>query len=242
MSRTYLVLLAGGVGSRVGAPVPKQFVDVLGKPVIAYTLEAFQNHPEIDAIEVVCVAGYEEVLGRICRDHGISKIFRTVAGGVDYQHSVMNGVRGLADVAQPDDVVMIHWAASPFVSDEIISDSIRVCREHGNAISSCPAFLLYGTNDGDCARDVIDRDTFMTMNAPQSFLFRNAMELHDKAERTGLIDQVEPHTTTLMARLGMPIYFSKGDQVNIKITTARDLDLFEGFVLMKQNRSKNHQD
>lgn len=232
----YVILIAGGVGNRLGAGIPKQFVEVLGKPVIAYTLQRFQNHPEIDGIEIVCVDGYQEELLKIVRENSISKVVKIVKGGQEYENSIMNGVNGLNDVAKSDDIVMIHWAASPFVSDEIISDNIRVCKEKGNAMSASYSYLLYGTNDGDCAKGVINRDTFKTLSAPQSFVYKNIVWLYEQVEQKHLMDKVEPHTTALMTALGMPIYFSKGSQTNIKITTKEDLDLFRGYVMAQSTK------
>ena len=148
----YVIIIAGGVGSRLGAKVPKQFVEVLGKPIIAYTMEHFQNHPEINGIELVCVDGFQEHLKSTAENYGITKIIKIVKGGSEYERSIMNGVAGLAGIAKPDDVVMIHWAASPFLSEEMITDNIRVCRERGNAITASYSYLLYGSNDGDCAK------------------------------------------------------------------------------------------
>ena len=120
----YVIIIAGGVGSRLGASVPKQFVEVLGKPIIAYTLEHFQRHSEIDAIELVCVDGYQDHLKEIVDRFGITKVIKIVKGGFDYEHSIMNGVSGLEGIAKPDDLVMVHWAASPFLTEDIISDNL----------------------------------------------------------------------------------------------------------------------
>ena len=229
--------MAGGVGNRVGASIPKQFIEIQGKPVIAYTMQVFQNHPEIDGIMLVCVRGYEDALRKIVEENEITKVIKIVEGGKDYEHSIMNGVKGFESIAKEDDVIQIHWAASPFVSKEIITDNIRVCKSKGNAISACKAFVLYGVNDGDHADRVIDRDTFMSLSAPQAFLFKNIKELYKLAEEKNVFDYIEPHTTNIMAELGIPIYFSKGNQTNIKITTKEDLRLFEGFVLLNNNSS-----
>lgn len=231
---TYCILMAGGVGNRVGAGIPKQFVEVLGKPVIAYTMRKLHQCSEIDHIVLSCIDGYQSMLQKIADDNGITKVLKIVTGGKDYEHSIINGVKGLEDIAQPDDVILIHWAASPFVSDEILKDNIRVCKEKGNAMSSCSAFVLYGTNNGDHADGIIDRDTFKCLSAPQSFLYRDIVEFYRQVEEKHLFDTVEAHTTSLMAALNWPIYFSKGDQTNIKITTPEDLKLFEGYVLYEQ--------
>ena len=237
---TYCILMAGGVGNRVGAGVPKQFVSVLGKPVIAYTMQKLQQCSDIDAIELVCVDGFQDKLKRIADENGIVKAFKIVTGGKDYEHSIINGVKGLKDIAKDDDVVMMHWAASPFVSDEVLKDCIRVCKEKGNAMSSCSAFVLYGKNNGDHADGIIDRDTFKSLSAPQSFLYKDIVEFYRQVEEKHLFDTVEAHTTSLMAALNWPIYFSKGDQTNIKITTPEDLKLFEGYVLYEQAHANDN--
>lgn len=232
--------MAGGVGNRVGAGIPKQFVEILGKPVIAYTMQKLQQCSDIDHIVLSCVDGFQEKLQKIADDNGITKVLKIVTGGKDYEHSIMNGVKGLEGIAQPDDVVQIHWAASPFVSDEILKDNIRVCKEKGNAMSSCNAFVLYGTNNGDHADGILDRETFKCLSAPQSFLYKNIIEFYRQVEGKNLFATVEAHTTSLMAALNMPIYFSKGDQTNIKITTKEDLDLFTGYVLLQQYKDKQN--
>ena len=210
----------------MGAKVPKQFVEVLGKPIIAYTMEHFQNHPEIDGIELVCVDGFQDHLKGIVEKFGITKVIKIVKGGSEYERSIMNGVAGLEDIAKSDDVVMIHWSASPFISEEMITDNIRVCREKGNAITASYSYLLYGTNDGDCAKKNINRETFMTLSAPQSFLYKVITAIYKQVEEKNMFSYVEPHTPAFMAELGIPIYFSKGSHTNIKITTKEDVDLF----------------
>lgn len=236
----FVIIIAGGVGSRLGAAVPKQFVEVLGKPVIAYTMEHFQNHPEIDAIELVCVDGYQDHLKAITEKYGITKLLKIVKGGSEYERSIMNGVAWLEGIAKPDDIVMIHWAASPFLSEEIITDNIRVCKEKGNAITASYSYLLYGSNDGDCAKKAINRESFMTLSAPQSFLFKNIVDLYKQVEEKKMFETVEEHhTTVFMAELGIPLYFSKGSHTNIKITTKEDIDLFLGYQLAKQYKEKH---
>lgn len=228
----YVIIIAGGVGNRLGAGIPKQFVEVLGKPVIAYTMEHFQNHSEIDAIELVCVDGYQEHLKEITEKYGITKLLKIVKGGAEYERSIMNGVAGLEGIAKPDDIVMIHWSASPFLNEEMISDNIRVCKEKGNAITASYSYLLYGSNDGNCAMKAINRESFMTLSAPQSFLYKNIVDLYKQVEEKKMFETIdEHHTTVFMAELGIPLYFSKGSHTNIKITTKEDLDLFRGYLL-----------
>jgi 2-C-methyl-D-erythritol 4-phosphate cytidylyltransferase len=230
----YVIILAGGVGNRLGAGIPKQFINIFDKPIIVYTMEHFQNHPQVDAIELVCVDGFQQQLQQIVDENHISKVFQIVKGGTEYERSLMNGVKGLKGIAKPDDVVMVHWAASPFITEDIISDNIRICKEKGNAISASYSYLLYGTNDGDCSKKAINRETFMTLAAPQSFLYKVIVEIYRQVEEKNMFDYCEAHTTAFMTELGIPIYFSKGSHSNIKITTKEDLDLFRGYLLNKK--------
>lgn len=236
----YVIIIAGGVGRRLGAKVPKQFVEVLGKPIIAYTMEHFQNHSDIDGIELVCVDGYQDHLKEIAEKYGITKVMKMVKGGSEYERSIMNGVAGLEGIAMPDDVVMVHWAASPFIDEEMITDNIRVCKEKGNAITASFSYLLYGTNDGDCAKKNINRNTFMTLSAPQSFLYKVISDIYKQVEEKNMFEYVEAHTPAFMAELGIPIYFSKGSHTNIKITEKEDVDLFLGLQLAKKYREEHH--
>ena len=136
------IILAGGVGSRLGADKPKQFIEVLGKPVLVYTIEAFQNHPEIDAIEVVCIESHIDYLKELIKEYNLDKVKWITKGGKDFQHSVINGVNNLKDKIDDEDIVLVHYGASPFVSEDIISDAIRVCKEKGNSSPAMSSVLL----------------------------------------------------------------------------------------------------
>lgn len=230
------IILAGGAGTRVGAQKPKQFIEVLGKPLFCYTIEKFEFHPEIDFIEFVCVESYIDFAKRKIEAYGYKKVRLITPGGCDFQHSVMNGIYALEGIAADEDVLLIHWAASPFVEMDEISDAIRVCKEKGNCIAAFPAYLLYGkkADDGDGSIEGIDRDTFMVMNAPQCFLFHYVREMYDEAQEKGLLEGIDPHTTTLMYSMGRRIFFSKGRQSSIKITTEEDFDTFLGYLLAKE--------
>ena len=228
------IILAGGVGSRVGADIPKQFIKVLGKPILVYTIEAFQNHPEIDAIEVVCIKSHIDYLNELVDEYNLDKVKWITEGGADFQHSVINGVNNLKGVLDDEDIVLVHYGASPFVQEDIITDAIRVCRDKGNSSPAMSSPLLVGTNDGDKSTEWIDRDGIVIFNAPQCFKFSYITQLYDEAIEKDLLDKVEPHTTTLMYLMGREIYFSKSSQINIKITNKEDIDLFKGYVLAKK--------
>ncbi len=231
------IILAGGVGSRLGADKPKQFIEILGKPIIVYTIEAFQNHPEIDAIEVVCIESHINHLKQLVEKYNLHKVKWITKGGEDFQHSVINGINNLKNKIKDDDIVMVHYGASPFVTEDVITDAIRVCKEKGNSSPAMASLLLLGSNDGEKSTTWIDRDKVVIFNAPQCFKFSYITQLYDEAIAKGYLEKVEPHTTTLMYYMGREIYFSKGNQTNIKITTKEDLDLFEGYVMMKNAKN-----
>lgn len=240
------VILAGGVGARVGADRPKQFIEVLGKPVLYYTIEEFQKHSLIDAIEVVCHKSWKDYLHQIIADGGFDKVKWIADGGDTFQESVLNGVFYLEDKVDEDDIILVHFGASPFLEDYIITDNIRVCKEKGNAISTTDFFVLSGIKDStksvddkdNYTHEYIDRETIACMSSPHAFRYGLINGFYKEAIQTGVINEVEPHTTTLMQKMNIPIYFSKGSQTNIKITRKEDLDLFEGYLL--ERRKKNY--
>lgn len=229
------LILAGGTGERVGAPVPKQFIEVEGKPVIVYTLERFEECGDVDAVVVACLPSWIDELRALAEQFGLSKVCKVIEGGVTYQDSVMRGLAAVERICSDDDVVAIHFAASPFVTGEIISDSIRVAREHGNGISSDPVVLCLAQKDilDDDRSSLIglDRDRVLGLNSPQSFTLGYLRDLYAEGEDRGILDKIDPHTTSLMAALGRRLYFSKGSTANIKITKPEDLRLFRGWVL-----------
>lgn len=241
------VILAGGIGSRVGADRPKQFIEVLGKPILAYTVEVFQKHSEIDAIEVVCHKSWKDYLNGMVKEYGLDKVKWVANGGDTFQESVLNGINYLEDKISRDDIILVHFGASPFIQDYIITDCIKVCKEKGNAISTIDYFLLSGfkhstksVNDPEnYTEEYINRDTVACMNSPHAFIYGFIKDIYDEAIETGVINEVEPHTTTLMYKMGKRIYFAKGSQTNIKITQKEDLDLFEGYVMMKKSREND---
>ncbi|MCR5794387.1 MAG: 2-C-methyl-D-erythritol 4-phosphate cytidylyltransferase [Solobacterium sp.] len=242
------LILAGGVGNRLGANIPKQFIEILGKPVLAYTIEEFEKHPDIDAILVACVKPYIDYMWEMKEKYNFTKLKWVCEGGDTFQGSVLNGVRFLEDKIGREDIVLVHFGASPFITPDIITDNIRVCREKGNAISATDYMYLSGvkkstksvTDPDNYTEEYIDRDTIAAMNSPHAFQYGFISGMYKEAIETGMIDKVEPHTTTLMYAMGKKIYFSYGSQINIKITRKEDLDLFEGYVLMKQRRAQQN--
>ena len=244
------VILAGGMGNRMRENVPKQFVEVQGKPVLAYTLEHFEAHPKIDAILVVCLKPYMDSVWKLKERFHFSKLTWVTEGGSTLLESAWNGVRYLKDKIDRKDLVLLHLGASPFLTGEIISDSIRVCREKGNAISATDFYLTSAkkastasvSDPENYTEEYLDRDTLAIMNTPHTFEFGFLYDLYTEAIQSGVIHTAAPQTTSLVLAMGKPIYFSLGSQRNIKLTRKEDLRLLEGYALEQMiNSNEQHQ-
>lgn len=234
-----VLMLAGGVGTRMGACIPKQFIKIKGKPIIAYTLDILEKNKNIDTVEIVCVHGFEDLLQQIIEEYGFKKVRWICEGGPTFSLSVYNGLKNLRDELKPDDLLMIHMSVAPFIGNDIIDDAIRVAKEKGNSISENPCYLCMGSHDTDeySTKSVL-RETITGLNTPQTFHFGELIGLYDRAEAEGVLDNLEPHTTSVYYYYERPLYFSKGSQLNIKITNQDDLDLFEAFCIMKEQRQE----
>lgn len=232
------IILAGGVGSRVGADRPKQFVEVLEKPVLAYTIEIFEKHLDVEAIEVVCHKSWKGYLEEIVDRFQYKKVKWIVDGGDTFQNSVINGVNYLKDKINVDDYVLVQYGAAPFTSEKIVSDVIRVMKEKGSAVTATPCYQLLGSMDGETSNNWVDRDKYIQIACPYGFKYEYLLSIYNRADQCGLIDKIEPHTTSLMYALGEHLNLAYGDQTNIKITTKEDFDIFEGYVLMKEKHEK----
>ena len=231
------IILAGGFGSRIGSSVPKQFIEILGKPVMAYTLELFQSHPLIDIIEIVCPTDSKIKIQNILDEYDINKAKWFAESGATFQQSTINGIFALKDKVKDDDIVVLTSASSPMLTHEIISDSIKVCQEHGNAVAANEMILCTGIKDNEyCSSTGILRESLIGFNFPWTFRYDLVCSVYEKAIKTGDIDRLEPHTTSVLLEYGYTIYFSKSSTSNIKITHKEDLDLFEGLLLLREKR------
>ena len=228
------LLIAGGAGNRMHQDIPKQFITVNERPVIVYTLEAFEKHPEIDAIAVVCIEGWENVLWAYSKQFNITKLKYVIPGGENGQESIRNGVFEVEKHFESDDLVLIHDAIRPMVSAEIISDSIRVAREYGNAITVIPcAEAMLQTDDGIVSVGSYPRDRLKRTQTPQTFRLGEICDLHRRALDAGITNSVA--SCTLKIEMGEQVYFSSGSEKNIKLTTVEDIDIFKALLAAKRS-------
>lgn len=236
------IILAGGTGSRVGAGIPKQFIKIMDKPILAYTLELFQSNENIDTIEIVCHKDWIDDVENICKKYDISKKQWLCTGGSTFQESTMNGIFNLKGKIGQDDIVVISFGVAPMTPQEDINDSIRVCKEHGNAIASADIDLCTCIKDDESSTTQnIIRETMKCFANPWTFKFGELCEAYEEAIEKDILKDLEPHTTSLYLALGKKLWFSQCTSPQAKITHKTDLDIFEGSLLLKEKREKENE-
>lgn len=228
------LIIAGGSGARMHQNIPKQFLNVYDKPVIVYTLEAFERHKEIDAIMVVCIKGWEHILNAYAEQFNIKKLKHVVIGGENGQASIRNGVFELEKYYSGEDIILIHDAIRPLVSEEIISDCIRVAKKNGSAVAVIPcAEAMLETENQISAKKSYPRECLKRTQTPQAFSLKTIGELHREALDAGITNSIA--TCTLMTELGKQVFFSCGSEKNIKLTTVEDIDIFKALLSAKRS-------
>lgn len=225
------VLLAGGVDPAFKMDIPKQFVNVYNKPIIVYTMQKFQNHPEVDAIMIACLKGWENMVQAYAKQFHIDKLRWVITGGVSGQETSKLAAEELMQSCRDDDIVIIHDAIRPPVSDEIISDSVHTCEKKGmgiSAVTSMDNVML--TDDGICGLRSISRYAFRRIQTPQSYHLGDLQEFHREAIEKGILN--ENDTNNMVSKLGQKVYLSKGSDLNIKINTVEDVEMFKSLYNM----------
>ena len=230
------VIIAGGKGHRMGQEIPKQFLNVYDKPVIIYTLEGFQRHQEIDAIEAVCLEGWSEMLWAYAKQFNIDKLRWVTPSGETAQESIRNGVFALREVCASEDIVVIHDGIRPMVEDFVLTDVLVKCRQYGNGVTSLPYNeQIFVSGDGESTTQYIPRDTLRRVSTPQAYRYRKLLWAYEKAFSEGIGIQAATYANTLMADLGERLYFAAGSEKNIKLTTKDDFELFKTYMKMEKD-------
>ena len=229
---TIAVIIAGGSGSRMGQDIPKQFINVYDKPVLIYTLEGFQKHPQIDAIEVVCIDGWHDVLWAYARQFGISKLKWVVSGGKTGQESIRNGVFHLEGKAEQDDIIIVHDGIRPLVDESVLTDVIVKCAQFGNAVTSLPYNeQIFVIDDEISTTKYIPRETLRRVSTPQAYKFGLLDAKYHEAFEKKIGIYGSSYTNTMMVELGERLYFAAGSDKNIKLTTKDDLEMLKAYQL-----------
>lgn len=230
------LLTAAGIGSRMGQDIPKQFIHVNNKPLIVYTLEAFERHPSIDEIVIVTLPNWMDVVKAYASQFNITKLKAIVPGGDTGQESIHNGLMAIKDAHESENpIVMIHDGNRCLVSSEIISNSLAVYQKHGSAVAAIPCVeaVFYSRDGGLSSTTSIPREQLYRTQTPHTYALDKLLWAHEQAAEKGIENTAA--SCTLMQALGETVYFSKGAEKNMKITTTEDLDLFE--VLLHTERT-----
>ena len=220
------LIIAGGVGNRMGQDIPKQFLYINNCPVIIKTMLAFEQHPDIHEIAVVCLQGWETVLKSYANQYSITKFKYIFPGGMNGQDSIRNGIFGLLEKGcSGEDMILIHDAVRPLVSQEIISNNIVTCRKYGNAITVIKCVEAILESDDKLSSDIsISRDKLFRTQTPQTFFLRDIAEAHKQALEKGITASVS--SCTLMIELG--------EEKNIKLTNPEDVEIYKSLLQSEQ--------
>ena len=211
--------------------IPKQFLTINDCPVIIYTLAAFQNHPEIDAIAVVCLEGWENVLKAYAKQFGITKLKYIFKGGESVQESIRNGVLDLKEICTDEDIVVIHDGIRPIVDIDVLSSVIATCKKYGNGVTSLPYNeQIFRKKDDISTTEYIVRDTLRRVQTPQAYKFAKLLWAYTEAFEKGIGIYGSSYTNTMMVDLGETLYFAAGSEKNIKITTIADIEIFQSLL------------
>lgn len=227
----YALIIAGGSGNRMGQDIPKQFMHVDDCPIIVHTLLAFERHPDIHGIAVVCLDGWQTVLRSYANQFSVTKLKWIFKGGDSGMESIHNGIYGLREEGcQGEDLVLIHDAVRPLLSQDIISSNIAICQKYGYAITGirCREAILE-SEDGFSTTKGIPRDKLIRTQTPQTFRLHNIIEAHEEAAVRGIENSVA--SCTLMAELGgREMHIVPGSEKNIKVTTVEDLEILKALM------------
>ncbi|WP_288300196.1 2-C-methyl-D-erythritol 4-phosphate cytidylyltransferase [uncultured Lactobacillus sp.] len=231
------IIIAGGVGKRMGQSIPKQFINVNDKPVLIYTLESFQKHPQIDAIELVCVDGWQDVARAYIKQYGITKLKWIVTGGKTGQESIRNGVYNLEGKVKDTDLIIIHDGVRPLVDSEVLTDVIVKGKKYGNAVTSMPyneQIFVIDSKDETVTNKYIPRETLRRVSTPQAYSFKLLDDKYHEAFKKQIGIKGSAYTNTMMVDLGVKLHFAIGSDKNIKLTTKDNLDMFKAYLNMEK--------
>ncbi len=229
---TTAIILAGGLDIHFELNIPKQFVNVNNRPLISYTLEQFQNHPDIDSIVVMCLDGWQEMVRVYAKQFNIGKLDAILTGGKDAQESTYLGLKYLKETAKTGDMVVIHDAIRPLVTKELISKSIQKCRNDGMGVAATSIMdTIMHTTDRQEGDKALRRDEIMKVQTPQTFSFEYIWKMHEKSIREGKTGAWD--NCSMLSRLGERVIFSEGSDFNLRINTPEDVEMFWALYKMR---------
>ena len=219
------VIFAGGQGDRMRLySRPKQFLEFRNKPVLVYTIERFQYHPEIDAIIVACLKDWIPYIQEQLKKYQLTKVADVVTGGDTGQDSIYNGLEYASKHYPEDSVVLIHDGVRPLIKADAISECIKMTKEKGSCVTCVPSMETPVIKEADGSIMVLARAAVITARAPQCFRLCDVLAVHQRAKEDGIHDFVD--TCTMMHHYHQPFHIIMGSFENIKITRPADYFLF----------------
>ena len=224
--------MAGGVGARSGQEIPKQFITVLDKPLLFYTMEVFETHPKIDSIAVVCIKGWEDFVHSYARQNAISKLRIVVPGGDTALNSICNGVTALKELCRPDYNIVIHDGVRPLLHHSVLTELIETCEKYGNAVSSLPCFEhMVLSEDGKESTTYFPKERCRMVLTPQAYKYSlletNLVQTLKKNPDAG---KGSAYINSIMNDMGVSLHLIPDERSNLKITTADDFKTFKALV------------
>ncbi|MCD7956833.1 MAG: 2-C-methyl-D-erythritol 4-phosphate cytidylyltransferase [Lachnospiraceae bacterium] len=230
------IIFAGGSGVRMGAGIPKQFLEINGKPILIHTLQLFQEHHEIDRIYLAMSRDYMEYARALAEEYHIDKLAAVVPGGETAQDSIYNALKCAREENPGDSVVLIHDGVRPCVEYDVISENIESVKNYGSAITATPCYeTILISHDGQRVDEVPLRAESYAAQAPQSFYLKDILEAHEKIRARekryeGMVD-----ACTIYRALGRQPHIVYGNRGNIKVTTPEDVYMFRALLQYREN-------
>lgn len=231
---TIAILTAGGTGTRTHQDIPKQFLSVDNKPIIVYTLEAFQQHPQIDEICVAILSGWDQILRAYARQFNITKLKYVVIGGATGQESIYNSLSAIRRDHKDEDVVVVHDGNRPMVSQDMITDNLVKQKQYGSAVAAIPCTEVVFVSENKIDADTsIPRENLQRTQTPHAYRLGDLWAAHQAAKEKGITNTAA--SCSLMEALGKKTYFSQGSEKNLKITTVEDIEIFKALLHAKND-------
>ena len=204
--------------------VPVQFIKVQGHPIISYSVQRFDKHPDIDAIAILCRPGWENYIAALVKWERFTKVRFIIPGGASYHQSVANSIFALKGRVKDDDTVLFQYAESPLVSAKNISDALLLASVRGDG---CPAMPRGYSLSDYAVRITTARGDVMSLDSPHAMSFGDAFDLYWTAYQKGILTKVDHHTACMMKALGKTPHFCASADINFRIIRNSDLALFE---------------
>lgn len=219
----HAVIFAGGVGARMKSlDIPKQFINVDGKPIIIRTLENFAKHSMVDDIVIACLPDKIDYLHSLIAQYKTPKVTSIVPGGDSGHASIHNGLVEVQGFASPDDIVLICDGVRPLISQKLITDCIETASKYETAVPVTPSIdSVLQSEDGETCRKSLPRKQMYITQAPQGYTLKRILDAHAEAEERGIVNPIS--SSELLIELGQAVHIFPGERDNIKVTTPEDL-------------------